>query len=104
MRRFDSDGLRALDGRRKMLRPGARATKGGKPAEYRLPESLDVAAAAEAARVRALLEAIGQTIGPYDLLLAGHARSLGLIMVTNNTAEFGRVPGLAIEDWHAPSP
>jgi tRNA(fMet)-specific endonuclease VapC len=58
------------------------------------------AAAQEAAVIRALLESQGQTIGPYDLLLAGQARSLGLILVTANTGEFSRVPGLAIETWH----
>ncbi len=38
-------------------------------------------------------------IGPYDVLLAGHALSLGAILITNNTREFSRVPGLEIEDW-----
>ena len=38
-------------------------------------------------------------IGPYDQMIAGHARSQGLILVTNNTREFERVPGLRIEDW-----
>jgi len=41
----------------------------------------------------------GQTIGPYDLMIAAHARSLGLILVTNNTNEFDRVDGLRIENW-----
>ncbi len=38
-------------------------------------------------------------IGPYDQMIAGHARSQGLILVTNNTREFERVPGLRIDDW-----
>ncbi len=38
-------------------------------------------------------------IGGNDLLIAAHARCLGLILVTNNTREFKRVPGLKIEDW-----
>lgn len=63
----------------------------------------DSAAAAEAARVRGALEAVGQPIGPYDTLLAGHALSLGLILVTNNTAEFTRVSGLSLENWQAPA-
>jgi len=38
-------------------------------------------------------------IGPYDQMIAGHARSQGLILVTNNEREFNRVPGLRIENW-----
>jgi tRNA(fMet)-specific endonuclease VapC len=57
------------------------------------------AAAREAARIRALLESRGQSIGPYDLLLAGHALALALILVTANTQEFSRVPGLVLENW-----
>jgi len=41
----------------------------------------------------------GQLIGAYDLMIAAHARSLGLILVTNNIREFRRVPGLQIENW-----
>lgn len=59
----------------------------------------DSAAAGEAARVRALLESQGQAIGPYDVLLAGQALSLSLIVVTANTREFSRVPGLVVENW-----
>jgi len=40
-----------------------------------------------------------QTIGPYDLMLAAQALRLGAVVVTNNTAEFARVPGLNVEDW-----
>ena len=58
-------------------------------------------AAQEAARIRAALESEGQTIGPYDLLLAGHARSLALILVSANTREFNRVPGLIVENWES---
>lgn len=53
----------------------------------------------EAARIRAMLEAQGQMIGPYDVLLAGHAKATGSRLVSNNTGEFGRVPGLLLEDW-----
>ena len=38
-------------------------------------------------------------IGPYDLMLAAQALRLGAVLVTNNTAEFGRVPSLVVEDW-----
>jgi tRNA(fMet)-specific endonuclease VapC len=57
------------------------------------------AAAQDAARIRAVLEAQGQPIGPYDTLLAGQARVASLVLVTANTKEFSRVPGLALEDW-----
>ena len=50
-------------------------------------------------QVRAALYRIGQPIGPYDMMIAGHARSTGLVLVTNNVREFERVPGLLIEDW-----
>ena len=59
----------------------------------------EVAAAKEAAQIRALLESIGLPIGPYDTLLAGHAKALSLILATSNTTEFMRVPGLTLEDW-----
>jgi tRNA(fMet)-specific endonuclease VapC len=56
------------------------------------------AAAASAAAIAAAMAA-GQTIGPFDTLIAGHARSLGLVVVTGNGRGFGRVAGLASEDW-----
>ena len=62
---------------------------------------LDAGAALHAGEIRADLERTGSTIGAYDLLIAGHARSRGLIVVTNNTREFQRVEGLRIEDWEA---
>lgn len=49
--------------------------------------------------IRADLERNGNSIGPYDLLLAGHALALGLVLITRNTGEFSRVNGLAIADW-----
>lgn len=58
--------------------------------------------AAEAALVRAWLENLkpnAQPIGPYDVLLAGHALALGAVFVTHNVREFSRVPRLALEDW-----
>lgn len=51
------------------------------------------------AQIRAHLQSIGQLIGSNDMLIAAHARSLGLVAVTNNTREFSRVPGLIVEDW-----
>lgn len=52
-------------------------------------------------RIRAALESQGTPIGPLDTLIAAHALSLGTTLVTNNTREFERVPGLRIEDWTA---
>jgi tRNA(fMet)-specific endonuclease VapC len=59
----------------------------------------DPDAAAHAADIRTVLERQGHVIGPYDLLIAGHARSRGMIVVTGNLGEFSRVPGLRSEDW-----
>ena len=41
-------------------------------------------------------------IGPYDLLIAAHARHIGATLVTNNEAEFRRVPRLAVQNWTKP--
>ena len=49
--------------------------------------------------LRAHLQADGTPIDPLDTLIAGHALSLGMTLVTNNTREFSRVPGLRIENW-----
>ncbi len=49
--------------------------------------------------IRASLERIGQSIGVNDLHIAAHARSEGLVLVTNNEKEFSRVPGLRVENW-----
>jgi len=55
--------------------------------------------AEEYGRVRAELEQNGTPIGPLDTLIAAHARKEKLVLVTNNTREFARVPGLSLEDW-----
>lgn len=62
---------------------------------------LDPDDARHAGEIRALLAKAGTPIGPYDVLIAGQARARRLTLVTRNTAEFARVPDLAIEDWHA---
>lgn len=59
----------------------------------------DESAAREAGRVRAELEKKGQRIGVMDTLIAAHAKSLGLPVVTNNVADFSRVRGLKVENW-----
>jgi tRNA(fMet)-specific endonuclease VapC len=62
----------------------------------------DNEAAAHTGMIRSELAKAGTPIGPYDQMIAGHARSRGLIVVTNNLREFERVPGLRIEDWVHP--
>ena len=63
------------------------------------PLAFDEAAASHAADVRAELAAAGSPIGSYDTLIAGHARSRGLVVVTQNLKDFERVPGLRCTDW-----
>ena len=63
------------------------------------PLDFDRRAAATYGRVRAQLEAGGTPIGPNDMLIAAHALSRGLSVVTDNTAEFRRVKGLKVENW-----
>jgi tRNA(fMet)-specific endonuclease VapC len=62
----------------------------------------DNEAAAHTGMIRSELAKAGTPIGPYDHMIAGHARSRGLIVVTNNVREFVRVPGLRVEDWVHP--
>lgn len=59
----------------------------------------DAEAAFHAADIRADLTRRGLLIGPYDILIAGHARSRGLKVITGNLREFSRVDGLRCEDW-----
>ena len=59
----------------------------------------DAAAAVAYGPIRAMLERQGTPIGAMDLLIAAHARSLGVTLVTHNPREFARVPGLQIETW-----
>ena len=85
------------------------AAKSARPAENRRAVedfaarlevlAFDEAAADHAADIRAELERKGQAIGAYDVLIAGHARSRGLTVVTGNLREFVRVEGLRCEDW-----
>jgi tRNA(fMet)-specific endonuclease VapC len=67
-------------------------------------EALDLtdAVATHHAEIRADLKKRGAMIGANDLFIAAHARGLGITLVTNNTQEFERVPGLAIENWTTP--
>ena len=67
-------------------------------------EALDLNdnAAIHYAEIRADLKKHGTMIGATDLFIAAHARALGMTLVTNNTAGFERVEGLAIENWTLP--
>lgn len=59
----------------------------------------DLSAAEHAGQIRAELAAAGNPIGPFDVMIAGHARSRGLCLVTNNEGEFTRVSGLRLANW-----
>ena len=61
----------------------------------------DVPADAEYGGIRAKLEAAGKPIGGNDLLIAAHASATGATVVTSNTDEFRRIPGLKVENWLA---
>lgn len=64
----------------------------------------DIKAAAHYGSIRADLERKGTPIGVNDLHIAGHARSAGLILVTNNCKEFDRVSGLIVDNWLSSAP
>ena len=59
----------------------------------------DDLAATHSGQIRAELAKEGQLIGPFDQMIAGHARATGLILVTNNLREFERVAGIRVENW-----
>ena len=59
----------------------------------------DARAAEAYGKIRACLEKCGTPIGPLDLMIAGHAKSLGYTVVTNNTKEFDRIKDLKFENW-----
>ena len=61
--------------------------------------SFDSSTAKAASEIRAALRSAGNSIGPYDLLIAAEAVRSGCILVTSNLAEFRRIPGLKVESW-----
>lgn len=65
-------------------------------------EDYPAAAARDFGEIRTALERAGKRIGPYDLLIAAHARHIGAVLVTNNEREFRRVPGLGVQNWLKP--
>ncbi len=72
--------------------------------EFLLPLEIadfDETAADAYGEVRTTLEKAGTPIGPLDTQIGAHALSLGSVLVTHNTREFRRIPGLAVEDWRA---
>jgi len=72
--------------------------------EFLLPLEIadfDEMSAGSYGEVRAALENAGTPIGPLDTQIGAHALSLGAVLVTHNTREFRRIPGLAVEDWLA---
>lgn len=66
------------------------------------PMPLGADTAPHCAAIGVNLEKAGRRIGGYDLLIAAHALTLGLILITNNTAEFSRIGGLRLENWVEP--
>jgi tRNA(fMet)-specific endonuclease VapC len=72
---------------------------GGMRARYAVLD-FDAPSAERAGQLKALLAAKGLPIGPFDLQIAGIALAHQLTVVTHNTREFSRVPGLRIEDWY----
>jgi tRNA(fMet)-specific endonuclease VapC len=59
----------------------------------------DNEAAAHTGQLRAELKRAGRPIGPYDEMIAGHARAKGLVVITNNMKQFENVPGLRLANW-----
>jgi tRNA(fMet)-specific endonuclease VapC len=56
-------------------------------------------AAVHFGQIRTDVERLGMPVGPFDMLIGAHARSEGLIVVTNNAREFRRLPGVRVENW-----
>lgn len=65
-------------------------------------DDFPVGAARDAGEIRARLSRAGKTIGPYDVLIAAHARHIGATLVTNHESEFKRVSGLLLTNWLKP--
>jgi tRNA(fMet)-specific endonuclease VapC len=90
-----------LHGAAQSDRPAENRRQVGRFTERLTVLPFDSRAAEHAGDVRAELERVGKPIGPYGILIAGHARSLGLVVITGNLGEFRRVEGLRSEDWLA---
>lgn len=84
---------------RRSARPGTASSTASRPIRSLPVLDFAEAAASHAAEIRAGLELAGTPIGAYDTLIAGHARSLGLVVITENTMHFEQVPGLRCSSW-----
>jgi tRNA(fMet)-specific endonuclease VapC len=76
-------------------------------AQFLLPLTIapfDEAATEAYGTLRTTLEQAGQPIGAMDMLIAAHAVSMGVVLVTNNAREFSRAPKLIVENWAEDSP
>lgn len=67
--------------------------------EFLQIDDFPAGAAGDFGKIKTALLTGGKPIGPYDLLIAAHARHLGAVLVTNNEREFRRVPGLSVQNW-----
>ena len=67
--------------------------------EFLQADDFPAAAAQDFGEIKIHLLSGGKTIGPYDLLIAAHARHIKAVLVTNNEREFRRVPGLSVQNW-----
>lgn len=85
----------------KSSRPAANLALLGNLSRRFISIDFDDRAAEECGRIRAHLAVRGTPIGPSDVMIAATALANNLIVVTHNTSEFSRVPGLTIEDWEA---
>ena len=65
-------------------------------------DDLPCGAAQDFSEIKTGLVRKGKPIGPYDMLIAAHARHIGATVVTNNEREFRRVPGLSVQNWLKP--
>ena len=88
-------------GARKSQTPDANLDKLTQLASLIPPVPLETNTASSYAGIRVDLERAGLRIGAYDLLIAAHALTLSLILITNNTKEFSRIRGLRLENWMA---
>jgi len=67
--------------------------------EFLQVDDFPAGAAGDFGEIKATLLSGGKPIGPYDLLIAAHARHIKAVLVTNNEREFRRVPGLSVQNW-----
>ena len=67
--------------------------------EFLQVDDFPAGAARDFGEIKAALVAGGKPFGPYDLLIAAHARHIKAVLVTNNEREFRRVPGLSVQNW-----